>query len=232
MNGVLRTALLLFCTAPEHVVILRGNHEYFVEFEGGIHGGVRPSEAIDSIKSRVSSDVLRDYMRLFDALPTAFVFDRTFFVHGGIPRDRTFKERFTDLASLNDPELRFEMMWSDPSIADVVPVALQAESARFPFGKLQAQRFLQRIGCHALIRGHQKINEGLRRNYDEKDMLLLTLFSAGGADNHDLPERSNYRQVTPMALTLRHEGGQARIIPWEIDWAPYNDPQRNAFFRA
>jgi len=231
LNGVLRTALLLFCTAPEHVVILRGNHEYFIEFEGDVYGGVKPSEAIDSLKQRVSADVFRDYMRLFDALPTAFLFDRVLFVHGGIPRDRTFKNRYHDLSSLNDSDLRFEMMWSDPSGVDIVPVSLQAESARFPFGRLQAQRFLQRIGCHALIRGHQKINEGLRRCYDDKNMLLLTLFSAGGATNHDLPPRSSYRLVTPMALTLRHENGSSRITPWEIDWATYNDPQHNAFFR-
>jgi len=232
LNGVLRTALLLYCTAPEHVVVLRGNHEYFVELDGAIHGGVKPSEAIDSLKQRVSSEVFRDYMHLFEALPSAFIFDRTFFVHGGIPRDRSLKEHFKDLASLNHPELRFEMMWSDPSSVEVVPASLQAETARFPFGRLQAQHFLRRIGCHALVRGHQKINEGFRRNYDDRDLLLLTLFSSGGANNHDLPPRSNYRLVTPMALTLRHESGQSRITPWPIDWSPYNDPQRNAFFRS
>src|SRR5207253_340567 len=31
LNGVLRTALQLFVTAPDHVVMLRGNHEYYVE---------------------------------------------------------------------------------------------------------------------------------------------------------------------------------------------------------
>jgi hypothetical protein len=232
LNGVLRTALLLFCTVPEHVVILRGNHEYFIEFEGDIYGGVKPSEAIDSLKQRVSTDVFRDYMRLFDALPAALIFDRIFFVHGGIPRDLTFKTHFTDLASLNHPDLRFEMMWSDPSSADIVPVSLQAENARFSFGRLQAQHFLRRIGCHALIRGHEKINEGVRRTYDDKDMLLLTVFSAGGSENHDLPPHSSYRKVTPMALTLRWENGHGRITPWPIDWAPYNDPQRNAFFRT
>jgi hypothetical protein len=62
-------------------------------------------------------------------------------------------------------------------------------------------------------------------------MLFLTLFSAGGAENHDLPPTSTYRRVQPMALTLRHEDGATRITPWAIDWAPYNDPRRNAFFR-
>jgi hypothetical protein len=35
-----------------------------------------------------------------------------------------------------------------------------------------------------------------------------------------------------MALTLRWENGHGRITPWPIDWAPYNDPQRNALFRT
>jgi hypothetical protein len=231
LNGVLRTALLLFCTAPEHVILLRGNHEYFIEYEGAVYGGVKPSEAIDSLKGRASLDVFRDYLRLFEALPTAFIFERTLFVHGGIPRDRTFKNRYQDLGSLNDPDMRFEMMWSDPSSADVIPAALQEQSARFPFGRLQARRFLQKIGCHTLVRGHEKVNEGFRRNFNDEDLLLMTLFSAGGSDNHDLPEASSYRQVTPMALTMMFEDGQCQITPWPIEYATYNDPKRNAFFR-
>ena len=231
LNGVLRTALLLFCTAPEHVVILRGNHEYFIEFEGRVFGGVKPSEAFDSLKGRAPDDVFRDYMLLFEDLPTALLFDRTLFVHGGIPRDRTFKSRYQDLSSLNDPDMRFEMMWSDPSSVDVIPAAPQEQSSRFPFGRLQALRFLQRIGCHTLIRGHEKVVEGFRRTYDDDNLLLITLFSAGGKDNHDLPPRSSYRQVTPMALTLSYEDGKSQITPWPIEYSTYNDPKRNAFFR-
>jgi hypothetical protein len=150
-------------------------------------------------------------------------------VHGGIPRDTTIKQKLTDLSGLNDPELRFEMMWSDPSTADVIPAALQQQSARFPFGKLQAQRFLQRIGCVALIRGHDKIAEGFRTEYDDPNVLLCTLFSSGGADNHDLPDSSSYRQVTPMALTLTHRDGATQITPWPIAYERFNDPRRNAF---
>jgi hypothetical protein len=171
-------------------------------------------------------------MRLFEALPTAFLFDHTLFVHAGIPRDRTFKNRYQDLGSLNDPDLRFEMMWSDPSSVDVIPAALQEQSSRFPFGRLQAQRFLQRIGCHTLIRGHEKVVEGFRRTYDDDNLLLITLFSAGGENNHDLPARSSYRQVTPMAITLSYQDGKTQVTPWPIEYATYNDPERNAFFRG
>jgi len=38
-----------------------------------------------------------------------FIFDRTFFVHGGIPRDRTFKERFSDLAQYEEVKGQYEI---------------------------------------------------------------------------------------------------------------------------
>jgi DnaJ-domain-containing protein 1 len=231
LNGVLRAVLFLYLQAPEHVVVLRGNHEYFLEYNGNVYGGVKPSEAIDTLKPHVSVEVFREYMRLFDALPNVFLFDRMMFVHGGIPRDITLKQRYRDLSSLNDPELRFQMMWSDPSLADVIPAALQEESARFAFGRLQAQRFLQRFGCTALIRGHDKIHEGFRPVYNDKNVLLCTLFSAGGADNHDLPEGSGYRQVTPMALTITHHAGATRLTPWRIAYEHYNEPAKNGFYQ-
>jgi hypothetical protein len=231
MNGVLRAALLLYLEAPEHVVMLRGNHEYFLEHQGVVYGGVKPSEAVDTLKPHVPVDVFRDYMRLFDALPTMLLFERTLFVHGGLPREATIKAKLRDLASLNDPDLRFEMMWSDPSSADVIPVALQAESARFAFGRLQAQRFLQRLGCVALIRGHEKVLTGFVPVYDDPNVLLCTLFSAGGADNEDLPESSSYRQVTPMALTVLHRDGATELTPWPIAYRLFNDARSNGFFR-
>ena len=159
------------------------------------------------------------------------LFDRTLFVHGGIPRDRLIKERWKDLSSLNDPDLRFQMMWSDPSLADVIPAALQEQTARFPFGRLQLQSFLGRIGCHTLIRGHEKVNAGVERVYDGEEATLVTVFSAGGRRNADLPPRSSYRAVTPKALLVQHEGGQTTLSPFELDWAAYNDPERNGFFR-
>jgi hypothetical protein len=231
LNGVLRAVMQLFVSAPGHVHVLRGNHEYYVEHKGQIYGGVRPSEAIDSLRPHLPIDVFRRYAQLFDALPNMLLFDRTLFVHGGIPRDRLVKERWKDLSSLNDPDLRFQMMWSDPSLADVIPAALQEQTARFPFGRLQLQSFLGRIGCHTLIRGHEKVNAGVERVYDGEEATLVTVFSAGGRRNADLPPRSSYRAVTPKALLVQHEGGQTTLSPFELDWAAYNDPERNGFFR-
>ncbi len=230
LNGVLRTVMQIATRAPDHVVALRGNHEYYVEYKGQVFGGVRPAEAINSLKPHLPVEVFRQYMRLFEALPNVLLFDRTMFVHAGIPRDRLIKERWRDLSTLNDPDARFQMMWSDPSAASVIPAALQEQTARFPFGRLQFASFMQRIGCRALVRGHEKVTEGFATIYDDEHGQLMTVFSAGGATNEDLPPRSSYRKVTPMALRLtRSEDGETTFTPFAIDWESFNAPERNAF---
>ncbi|NLY92784.1 MAG: serine/threonine protein phosphatase [Myxococcales bacterium] len=230
LNGVFRAVLRLFVAAPEHVFVLRGNHEYYIEYQGRIFGGVKPAEAINTLKPHLDIDVFRHYRDVFEALPNMLALGKTLFVHGGIPKDRTLKEKWTGLPSLNDETIRFEMMWSDPSSADVIPAALQEQSARFPFGKLQAAAFLKKIGCEALVRGHEKVNEGFRIHYDEPQLRLATVFSAGGFDNNDLPLGSSYRTVTPKGLRIEIDPDGIRWIPFVIDYETYNDPTRNAFF--
>ncbi len=231
-NGILRTVLQLYLAVPDHVIPLRGNHEYYVELNGRVYGAVKPSEAMASLKPLASDELFVQYMRLFDALPNMFVFDKLFFVHAGIPRDDTMEEKFLGLDSLNDYDLRFQMMWSDPSHVDVVPVDLQKQSARFAFGKKQFARFMHKIGCTTMVRGHERVVEGFKEIFSEPDARLLNLFSAGGKTNDDLPADSNYREVTPMALTIKHSAGVTQIKPFVIDYERFNDPDVNAFFRG
>lgn len=230
-NGIVRTVLQLFVTVPEHVVVLRGNHEYYLEYKGRIYGGVRPAEAIATMEPYAPRELFEAYMKLFETLPNVFLFDRMMFVHAGIPRDQLLAERWQDLSSLNDPDLRFQMLWSDPSEADYIPHELQKQNARFPFGKLQFRSFMARLGANTLVRGHEKVDEGWKKVYDDGVVLLFNLFSAGGADNDDLPPDSSYRSVTPMALTIRWKQGQISFNPWKIDFATFNDPERNGFFK-
>ncbi|XXX75472.1 metallophosphoesterase family protein [Sorangium sp. So ce134] len=230
-NGILRTVMQLFLAAPDNVFVLRGNHEYYVELNGRVLAPVRPSEAMSSLAAIAPNEVFAAYMRLFEALPNMLVFDRILFVHAGIPRDDTLAARWTSVSSLNDPEIRFQMLWSDPSEVDAIPAELQKSTARFPFGKRQFKSFMQKLGCTTLIRGHERIPEGFRVVYDDADGVLLTLFSAGGKTNDDLPKASNYREVTPMALTIRYKGGVSQLTPFVIEYERYNDPKYNAFFR-
>jgi hypothetical protein len=231
-NGILRTVLQLYLTVPEHVYVLRGNHEYYLELNGRIFGGVRPAEAISTLEPYAPREVFETYMRLFEQLPNMLFFDRTLFVHAGIPRDSLIAERWKDLATLNDDDLRFQMLWSDPSESDFIPDELQQQNARFPFGRLQFRSFMARTGANTMVRGHEKVDAGFKKIYDDGLVVLLNLFSAGGATNNDLPPDSSYRSVTPMALTMRWQGGRTTVTPWRLDYERYNDPARNAFFKA
>jgi hypothetical protein len=230
-NGILRTVMQMFLAVPDHVYVLRGNHEYYVEYNGRIYGGVRPAEAINSMAGYMPNEMFEAYMRLFESLPNMLLFHRVLFVHAGIPRDAALREKYTDLGSLNDPDLRFQMLWSDPSEADYIPEDLQAQNARFPFGRVQFERFMAEIGCTMMVRGHEKILAGFSTIYEGGPSRLLNLFSAGGANNADLPIDSSYREVTPMALTMRVSAdGTVKVTPWPIEYERYNDPRRNAFF--
>jgi hypothetical protein len=231
-QGVLRSVLQLYAKYPDHVYVLRGNHEYYLEHEGNVYGAVRPSEAMSTLKPHFSVEVFQHYVRLFEAMPTSLLFEKFLFVHGGIPKDSTLKNTYRDLSSLNEWDIRFQMMWSDPSAADVIPASLQDQSARFPFGKLQCQAFLQRIGCHTLFRGHEKVDEGFRQTYAEDAFSLFTIFSSGGKTNDDLPPDSSYRSVEPMAATLRFKDGKGEVTPFVIDYESFNDPARNKFYQS
>jgi hypothetical protein len=89
---------------------------------------------------------------------------------------------------------------------------------------------MKATGCRLMVRGHGRVVEGMRVPYDLEDAKLVTLFSAGGAENADLPAKSNYREVTPMALRILQHGGETQLLPLTIDWARYNDARLNAFF--
>jgi hypothetical protein len=229
-NGVLRSVLNLLARVPEHVYVLRGNHEYYVEINGKVYGAVRPSEAMNSLQDVAPNELFETYMRLFESMPNMLAFDRMLFVHAGIPREDTIAQKWQGLQSLNDPEIRFQMLWSDPSEAEVIPLDLQKANARFPFGRKQFKSFMARLGLQTMVRGHERVTEGFKKVYDDADGTLLNLFSAGGKHNDDLPADSNYREVRPMALTIRHKDGINTLSPFEIDYARYNDPKYNAFF--
>ena len=231
-NGVLRTVMQLFLAAPEHVIPLRGNHEYYVEYNGRIYGGVKPAEAINSLVGHMPDSMFVLYMKLFESLPNALLFGQHLFVHAGIPRDSLIKSRWKDLSSLNDPDIRFQMLWSDPADVDRVPDELQAQNARFPFGQKQFEKFMNLLGTHSMIRGHEKHLSGFKTTYDNSPYKLINIFSSGGEFNEDVPKDSSYRSVTPMALTMHIHGDETRVLPWKIDYQSFNSPKRNRFFAS
>ena len=230
-DGVLRGVLHLFVSLPDHVIVLRGNHEWLRWIDNRITSGVSPAEALASLAPHVPIEMLEAYRQLFEYMPTSFICERTLFVHAGIPRDDTFAERYRDLSSLNDDDMRFQMMWSDPVATDHVPVELQRMDPRFSFGRNQFKAFMQRTGLGAMVRGHEKIDRGFDLFYDLGEHMLLNVFSSGGSDNADLPIDSSYRAVTPMALTMQSVAGRVTATPWPLHYQPFNFAPHNGLYR-
>ena len=230
-EGVMRAALQLLVSLPEHVILLRGNHEFLVRLGEFIVSAVNPAEAVPALSQSAPVEVLEAYRHLFDHMPTSFLFDRTLFVHGGIPREDTLAERYRDLSSLDDSVLRFEMMWGDPVDTDHVPVKLQRESARFNFGRDQFRSFMERVGAHTMIRGHEQVDHGFQTVFDLGTQRLHTLFSVGGHDNSDLPPESRYRSVAPKALTVRTGLGPLHAVPWPLKYQAFMTAEHNGFYR-
>jgi hypothetical protein len=170
-------------------------------------------------------------MRLFEAMPNMLVFDRTLFVHAGIPREDTILEKVHGPAdaqrsgrALPDALERSERLRLRASRAaeGQRPLPLRAKAVQVVHEPPRPRT--------TMIRGHERVRglqEDLRRPRGHAALALLR----GRQDNADLPENSNYRDVRPMALTIRHAQGVTTLSPFEIEFARFNDPQYNAFFR-
>ncbi len=229
-NGVLRGVISLLLEEPEHVVLLRGNHEYYVKYKGHIYSGVNPSEAMATMFDFVDESFFKSQKTFFENLPTSLLLGRFLFAHAGIPRSESIRTYIKDLSGLNHNDIAFEMMWSDPSLAPVVPETIQAGSVRFSFGQTQFEEFMELLGCDVMFRGHERTEEGFRDVYPGSVKKLFNVFSCGGADNKDLPARSNYREVTPMACSLITNGDQATVTPWLIDYKTFNQSKNNKLY--
>jgi hypothetical protein len=161
---------------------------------------------MSSLAAIAPNEVFAAYMRLFEALPNMLVFDRILFVHAGIPRDETIAARWTSVSSLNEPEIRFQMLWSDPSEVDAIPAELQKSTARFPFGKRQFKSFMQKLGCTTLIRGHERVPEGLSVHPfhgDVVDGLVVQLLHADLVDRDDVRMVQRRRGACLLGETLQ-----------------------------
>ena len=83
-----------------------------------------------------------------------------------------------------------------------------------------------------MIRGHERVVEGVRRVYRDPEATLVTCSPPAARPTTTCPPTSNYREVTPMALTLRIANGMTRLTPFPIEYARYGDPAVNGFAAA
>jgi len=167
--------LTLKARFPEHVILLRGNHE------GPEDLLASPHDLPNHLQSRFGENWSKAYLKLkelFSQLYNAVVVgDHYVLLHGGAP---SMAKSLDDLAYAhtkhpNESHLE-EILWSDPEegLKGTYP---SPRGAGKLFGQDITERFLKIVNSNVLIRGHEPADAGFKINHGGR---ILTLFSRRG----------------------------------------------------
>lgn len=160
---------------PEHVILMRGNHE------GPPDLLASPHDLPIQMKRRFGDRGSEAYLKLrglFNHLYTGVIIeDRVVLLHGGVPSQATTVK---DIAYAHEKHPRErhleEILWSDPWKGIKGTVASPRGAGRL-FGEDVTKRFLAMLNVKALIRGHQSCPDGYKSVHGGR---VLTLFSRKG----------------------------------------------------
>jgi diadenosine tetraphosphatase ApaH/serine/threonine PP2A family protein phosphatase len=155
---------------PEHLLLLRGNHE-------------SPSMArsygfATECTEKYSPLLFWDIMDCFGALPIAAVVNGNLCVHGGI------SHRYETLDDIAQSEKNFggevenvvvDLLWSDPSI-DLDEFGPSPRGAGSLYGAVAVRRFLKRNRLQRIIRAHESCPKGYE--FPFRDDTVVTIFSS------------------------------------------------------
>jgi len=209
------TLLLLWkLTWPNHVILLRGNHE--TTYCASVYGFE------NECKFKYSSITYRQFVTLFRVFPIAAVVnDETLVLHGGLFRSRESETNFGSLADLmkenrllDDPQdcIVEDALWSDP----IKPNGLHTNKTRgcgYLFGPDVTDQFMKDHKLKLIIRSHEgpdarikrpemeSMKEGYTVDQKVSSGQLVTLFSA-----------PDYPQFQACAPTERTKNKAAYIV--------------------
>jgi protein phosphatase len=155
---------------PDHVFLLRGNHEF--ANINSIYGFA--SEVMIQYNSRQVFDLMNE---VFAWLPLVCVIDDVIFcVHGGISRHVTSLhdiQKLTRPIYDDDRQPVADLVWSDPH-PDCQTYDQSARGMGAHFGAKSLETFLGALGMRTLIRAHQCVSSGVSKFADDR---LYTVFS-------------------------------------------------------
>jgi serine/threonine-protein phosphatase 2A catalytic subunit len=153
--------LLLKCSYPEKIVLLKGNHEcnyaipcFPYEFE------------IEIIQRYGSANLHGKYAEIFSLMPLMVLTNNIFAAHGGILKEADLEQ--LKKTGKNDLGAIESLVWSDPVISPTF------RGAGNPFNEEDLVKFLDEINARVFIRGHDYCNLGITIYGDR----CLTIFSS------------------------------------------------------
>jgi protein phosphatase len=200
---VFYTVLSLKLHHPEHVVLMRGNHE------GPEDLTARPNDLPEQFQMRFGDGWDEAHWKvhgLFSCLYSAVLVEERFLmIHGGLPSHSCTLD---DLAYAHErhPRQRFleDMLWSDPSDSVQGSSASPRGAGRL-FGKTITEEALERFGVKALIRGHEPCEDGYKIDHDGR---ILTLFSRKGP-----PYFNEHGAFLDLELSAKPESAE-QLVPY------------------
>lgn len=172
---VVMTLLALKIISPQHMTMLRGNHEdEQIMLLYGFY---------DECKRRYGVKLFKMFTDFFRVLPVAALVNGSIFcMHGGLSAELRFLKDIPDIRPCNVPHsgIICDLLWADPE-ADLPAGVDWAPSSRrisAVFSERALERFLSENDIDLVCRAHQVVEEGFQFFPDHKKRHLLTIFSA------------------------------------------------------
>jgi diadenosine tetraphosphatase ApaH/serine/threonine PP2A family protein phosphatase len=162
-------------TFPEHVILMRGNHE------GPPDLLASPHDLPSHLERKFGKEGREAYMKLrklFNHLYIGVIItDMCVLLHGGVPSKATTVSDIR-FAHETHPQKRHleEILWNDPVNGIKGTIASPRGAGRL-FGEDVTHKLLKMLNVKTLIRGHQSCPEGYKLDHNQK---VLTLFSRKG----------------------------------------------------
>jgi protein phosphatase len=170
---VVTLLLSLVISFPEHVFLLRGNHEF--ESMNSTYGF--STEVTSQYPSERLYDVFNEVFRWMPLV--AILNDQIFCVHGGIcPHAKTVAQLRKIKRPLGSYDVDFvaDLVWSDPC-QDCKTFDESARGLGVQFGAKTLKEFLDLFKMKLMLRAHQCVQSGIARFGGNFGDLLYTIFS-------------------------------------------------------
>jgi protein phosphatase len=160
---------------PEHVILMRGNHE------GPSDIFASPHDMPTYLENKFGKNGSEAYLKLQELFNHLYIGvlikERCILLHGGVPSQVTTVDDIA-YAHKKHPQERHleEILWNDPWTGIQGTIASHRGAGRL-FGEDVTNKFLKMLNVKLLIRGHQFFPDGYKSIHGGR---VLTLFSRKG----------------------------------------------------